>query len=348
MARKRDLKVAKARAKVRFGPEHSTINALLGQAQGTYASDLVSADAAAQSAVHFADKSRKPTAAIFDTARSQADAARSDVEAAFGRLGAAADPFRAATTRGHAAAAQRTALAGARALHELTERKLEAQAGRQYARTQASTDYRKSLGSLAERLRDLGDREGAFIVEDAAKLSESRAERKADLRKTRLGIEGSEKAASVKFGRDKELAKFKSGLTGGGGSGLGGGKPATRAERRGFQSDFAKALSYAKQYPTRAAARAELIPGGPAVTDKAGKVIAPGAPSIDDQLALSAALDMRFDGHVSRANARAMKKQAGLRVADIRGATSYSDWLRKRAPRGSSGGAGGPRGSGRL
>jgi hypothetical protein len=52
-------------------------------------------------------------------------------------------------------------------------------------------------------------------------------------------------------------------------------------------------------------------------------------PSISDQLALSVGLDMAFDKHVSRANARKMKK-IGLRVSDLPGLISYSDWARKR------------------
>jgi hypothetical protein len=109
-----DIRTAKQRATVRFSPERSTIKALIGDAQSRFGSDLTAADAGAKSAIHFADKARKPTIAIFDAARSQADAARSDVEAAFGKLGGAADPFRAATSREQAGTAQRLALARAR------------------------------------------------------------------------------------------------------------------------------------------------------------------------------------------------------------------------------------------
>jgi hypothetical protein len=37
---------------------------------------------------------------------------------------------------------------------------------------------------------------------------------------------------------------------------------------------------------------------------------------------------MAYDGHVSRANARAMRKGAGLRLRDVGGLTSYSQWLK--------------------
>jgi hypothetical protein len=336
MARRRnrnaqDIKLAQSRAKVRFGPEHSTIKAAIGQAQGTLASDLIAADAASKSAIHFAKKAKKPVAAVFNAARSEADAARSDVEAAFGKLGGAADPFRAATAREQAGAHERVALAGANALHELTQRQLEAKAGGQYAKTAAQQDYRKTISDLAGRLSDLGDREGAFITSEAGSLRESRAGRSATLRGIRLRGKQDRQQAAAKLESDKELAKYKADLKGSGPGtrGLGGNKPASRSEMRMFKSDFAKALSYAKQYGSRADARAELIPGAPAAKDKKGRLI-PATPSIDDQLALSSALDMAFDGHISRANAKALHK-AGIRVKELPGAKTYSQWNRGRS-----------------
>jgi cytidylate kinase len=45
-----------------------------------------------------------------------------------------------------------------------------------------------------------------------------------------------------------------------------------------------------------------------------------------DDLALSVALDMTYDGHVSRYNARRMK-QRGLKVGDFPRLKSYSDYF---------------------
>jgi hypothetical protein len=334
-----DIRVAKQRAKVRFGPEQSTIHALVGQAKATRDSDLSSADAAAKSAIHFANKSRKPVAKVFKVARTEADAARSDVESAFGRLGGAADPFRAATSREQAGAHERVALAGANALHELTQRKLEAQAGRQYAKTQVKAEFRKNMGDLGNRLKDLGDRSGAFIAQEAASLAEARAQRMVPTRTARLNIRahGRETAAKIradkekaatKLAADKDLAKYKAGLRPAGGGGLGGSKPASRSETRGFESDFAKALSYANKYAKkglpRSTARGELIPGVPATKNSQG------VPGISNQLALNVALDMAYRGYVTPGHARRMHK-AGLRVADIPGLRSSAKAKRQAA-----------------
>jgi hypothetical protein len=325
---RQDTKLAQQRAKVRFGPEHSTIGALIGQAQGALASDLSSADAAAKSAIHFAKKSEKPVRQVFAAARTQADAARSDVESAFGKLGGAADPFRAATAREQAGAAQRTALAGANALQELTQRKLEAKAGGQYARTAAKQEYRKTVGDLAARLSDLGDREGAFIAAEAGGLKQARAGRKATSRVKRMDIRADTRAADTAHQRELEKIRLKESLAGGGGGGsrasLGGNKPASRSELRMFKSDFAKALNQAQQASAhgvdRSEAQAKLTTG----TTGANAI-----PSIDDQLALAVGLDMAYSGRVSRGHARELKR-AGLRVKDLPGATSLTQWKRKR------------------
>jgi hypothetical protein len=332
----RDIRLARSRAKVRFGPEHSTIRAAIGQAQGEYLSDLTSADAAAKSAIHFAKKARKPVAAVFNQARSEADAARSDVESAFGRLGGAADPFRAVLAREQAGAHQRVALAGANALHELTQRQLEAKAGGQYAKTAAKQDYRKTLSDLAGRLTDLGDREGAFITSEAGSLREARAGRQATSRNARAKIRADKEAADVDYTRDVAKIKLSDSLKdkgGGGGKGLGGNKPASRSESRMFTSDFAKALDYAKQFATtydkkgrrvdRRTAHSTLVTGAPATKKTSA------TPSIDDQLALRAALDQAYSGRISRATAKRMHK-AGIRVKELPGAKTYGAYEKRR------------------
>jgi hypothetical protein len=325
-----DIRLAQARARVRFGPEHSTLNAMIGEAQDTLASDLTSADAASKSAVHFAKKAKKPVARIFNTARSEADAAHADVEAAFGRLGGAADPFRAATAREQAGAHQRVALAGANALHELTQRQLEAKAGGQYAKTAAKQDYRKTLGTLAAKLTDLGDREGAFIVAEAGGLREARAGRQATTRNTRLGIQGRKEAADTAYGRDVAKIKLRDQLSnkGGGGKGLGGNKPATHAELRGFTSNFSKAKSYAQQFANQGDPRHKAA--GDLTRGVVPTATAPvGVPSIGDQLAISAALDMAYAGHIGRTTAKRLHK-AGIRVKDLPGAVPYAAYERRR------------------
>jgi hypothetical protein len=344
MARRRnrnaqDIRLAQSRAKVRFGPEHSTIKAAAGQALSDYASDLTSADAAAKSAIHFAKKAKKPVAAVFNQARTEADNARSDVEAAFGRLGGAADPFRAATAREQAGAHERVALAGANALHELTQRQLEAKAGGQYAKTAAKQTYNKTVSDLAGRLTDLGDREGAFITSEAGSLRESRAGRqattrnarmkiKADSRNARAKIEADKQAADTDYTRDVAKIKLTDSLKNAGSKGLPKGvKPASSEKLDSFESNFAKALRYAKQYAAsgdgRSTAASLLTTGAPATKETSA------VPSIPSQLALSTALDMAYAGHVGRTTQKRMAKK-GIRLHDVPGLVSNKKYEKRR------------------
>jgi hypothetical protein len=341
-----DIRTAKQRATVRFSPERATIKALIGDAKSRFSSDLTAADAGAKSAIHFADKARKPTAAIFNTARSQADAARSDVESAFGKLGAAADPFRAATSREQTGTRQRVALARAEALNDLTSRKLEAKAGGQYAGNQARQTFRKDVGDLGTRLRDLGDRQGAFVAQEAAALADARAKQGVPVRVAKINASARTKAArataraqarrdATTFGHQKELEGIKQAgrekLASTRATAKANAKkknPASRSELRMFKTDYAKASVFARRFAAsggkvpRHVAATTLIKGRPSKTGVGG------VPAIGNQLALSVALDMAYDGHVSRANARAMRKGAGLRLRDVGGLTSYSQWLK--------------------
>jgi hypothetical protein len=333
MARRRnrnaqDIRLAQSRAKVRFGPEHSTIKAAAGQALSDYASDLTSADAAAKSAIHFAKKAKKPVAAVFNQARTEADNARSDVEAAFGRLGGAADPFRAATAREQAGAHERVALAGANALHELTQRQLEAKAGGQYAKTAAKQTYNKTVSDLAGRLTDLGDREGAFITSEAGSLRESRAGRQATTRNAKLKIRADKEAADTDYTRDVAKIKLSDSLKNAGSKGLPKGvKPASSEKLDSFESNFAKALRYAKQYAAsgdgRSTAASLLTTGAPATKETSA------VPSIPSQLALSTALDMAYAGHVGRTTQKRMAK-TGIRLHDVPGLVSNKKYEKRR------------------
>jgi hypothetical protein len=333
MARKRDRRIAQAEALVRFGPERSTLSALLGEAKSQYRQDVRSARGAAKSAIRGARAARKPLQQVYDRALSQADVARQDVETAFGQIGAGADVFRAATERETSLNRQQIADASARAQQELTDRAQEARIGRQFAVGAARSKYRADLSQLADRLRDLGDREGAFVVGRLGELGESRANRRTQLQIQREAAAEREELENIKQQDRLELERLRqSGRAGGGGGGgIGGNKPATRAELRSFRSNFAKALRYANDYEAQKYARSraadELTTGKPAA--KIDGQVYPAVPSIGDQLALNVALDMAYGGVVSRRNAQRLH-QIGIRVKDLPGAMTRAQRRRQQ------------------
>lgn len=327
MSRKKDIRTVRARARVKYGPERSTIKALVGQAETNLASDLTSADAASKSAVHFAKKARKPVENVFKEARSQADAAHSDVETAFGKIGAGADPFRAATAREQADRHEAVALAGARALNDLTQQQVAAKAGGLYARNQAFASYRKDLSDLSTRLRDLGSRQGDFAASELASLQDSRAKAKIPLKVAKINQAGQDRRSEKSLENSKELAKYKNDLKPKGSTGPGGNKPASRSESRMFLSDFATALRYAKRYA--AAQQPRHHAAGVMTTGAPPTKTTDAVPGIDDQLALSAALDMAYAGHIGRTTAKRLHK-AGFRVRDLPGAKTYGAYEKRR------------------
>jgi hypothetical protein len=328
---KKDVRTVRARARVKYGPERSTIKALVGQAETNLASDLTSADAAAKSAVHFAKKARKPVENVFKEARSQADAAHSDVETAFGKIGAGADPFRAATAREQANRHQAVALAGAKALTDLTQQQVAAKAGGLYARNQAFANYHKDLSDLSTRLRDVNSRQGDFASQELSSLQDARSKAKIPLKVAKINQAGQDRRSAKSLENSKELAKYKNDLKPKGGTGPGGTKPASRSESRMFLDNFAKARTIATKFAGggqigRHTAAVTLTKGRPG---KGGDKPVPRVPSIDDQLAISAALDMAYAGYIGRTTAQRLHA-VGLRVSDLPGAQSYSQWRKNK------------------
>ncbi len=113
--------------------------------------------------------------------------------------------------------------------------------GRIFAVGAAKDRYNSTLKQLSDRMRDLGDEQGAFVVSRIADLADKRASSGSQLAVAKQY--GANEAASGKT--QKEIAEI---YAGGGGGGVAGNKPATRSELRSFKSNFAKALRYGKDY----------------------------------------------------------------------------------------------------
>jgi hypothetical protein len=328
MAKKKKLtsnQLGKLRAKIKYAPERDTITALVQQAGTTYGSDVADSDTTAGSTIRFAKGQRKPTRKVFDQAKSDADNAATDVKVAFGNLGGAADPYRAVTAREQGGREGRLALARSDALHELTDRQLDAKAGRQFGHLLAQKTYNTSISDLATRLRSLDDKQGAFAVEQAASLDREGADRRSKTRATNRKISSDEKIAANKITSDQKIAAEKIAAAGpkkvkGLPKGV---KRASREELNTFESSFAKALSYAKQLSpdySAAAARDVLTKGSPASKDAAGNVLA-AVPSIPHRLALQAAIDIAYGTHLSGRTVKRLHSK-GIRLTDVPGLTS--------------------------
>ena len=354
----KDIEVAKARNKVRFAPEQSTITAAVNDAGKTYLSDVTSADAAKKSAIHFANKARKPVQKIFDTALSNADAAHSDVQAAFGRLGGASEPFQVATSREEAGRHERLAQAGADALYDLQQRKLEAKAGAQYAKESAKQDLHSTLSDLRGRLIDLNQREGANLTVEADARANARAGRQVTRRNSRDSARQSERNSIRSSGIDPDTGKpipgGKLDKTKNTKPGLGGAKPAKQKDLISFQSTFARALADAQNQQPEGVLKKGKKQGykyAPLSRDEMrsiltrGKTIQKGGSAndvvkaVEDPLAIELALDQIYHQRATPGHVKQLHKR-GIRASQISGLTSSAAYNKRRRSQQLGSGAG--------
>lgn len=311
---------ATAQNKAKYGGQRSDLQSLLNTAATNYQSDLVAADAASRSAAHHARAAKPEVKRVYDAARAETQTASSDIDRSVAGLSSAADPYRAIIARERGLETGRVAAAGAQALANLTDREQGAVAGKFYAQQAAKTSYRNTVSDLQQKLKDLGDREGADVAATMGDILEKSAARRATSRNIRLtaGLTAAEH-------RRQEAAKVKEKAKGGGF------KPGTHDDLRQFEGVLAQARQAINVLTTTGVPKKGDKAAKPKlhrITDR-GALAAALVEKIPDQVALSAALDMAFDKHVSPETAKRMKAQRGVRVADMPGLTSYTDWYKR-------------------
>jgi hypothetical protein len=333
-----DLSIVLANLGLKYDPQVSQINTLNRQAQGQYASDIEGAKAQAASTVNYAKAARPTTQAIYDQANAQTDAEQADVAAAFQKAGGAADVFSAATAREHAQQKARLAGASAAAQTGLTNRITGALAGRQAGYMQAQADLGKTKDTLATQLSDVLKARGNDLTAMLGSLRNQRVDRltKTRTEETKVKDTGpfagmtvgevaklspTDRAAIVdKFNADK--VKPKAGAKA---------DRRTANERQSLSDVFNEARDTAVKAATgnlgdgvkynRAQAANMLLHGTVPTTEAAAK----GKQGIKKagQLAATLALDMAYDGRISKQNARRLHK-LGYKVDDLVGARSYT------------------------
>ena len=158
MARRQDVRTARANARLQFGPQRRALDQLVQAAKSEYKTDVKIADGLAKAAVVSARKSRKPLRQIYNRAQRQANVAHGDVEAAFGRIGSGASDWQAVTAREFGLEKQRTASAAAAAQSETVEQANEARLGRLGARSAARNRYLSTLSDIRGQAQGLESR----------------------------------------------------------------------------------------------------------------------------------------------------------------------------------------------
>ena len=307
--RLRDIEAADANAELRFGPEASGIQALLGQAQEDFKTDRRVAGSTARTVIRGARRARPLLKSIYNQAAHGVKVAQDDVEAAFNQAGVTPDnAFRLVAETEGTAYRQKMAAEAAHARRQTVRDVQEAKLGKVFAMGAARDRYNQTVGSLQQRGQELLGQRQAFLTSEVARMKAERQDRN-----------NARDIALIQQNRDPRTGKPYPGSR----------EPFKRAsndDRSQMRTALARALDIARDYPKanidRAAAASELREGVRASGDD------PGFRAIGDQLAVQVALDMAYRGSISN-KTRAELLDQGFRPSELSGVRYIAD-KRKR------------------
>ena len=306
---------AALQALVRFGPEESGLAALAQQLRANYKTSVNQARATSAGIIQAVNDVRPEMTKTYDRAGLEQARAASVIAPDLANLGPVANAIRMAAHTEQAQGGRHIAEAKAAALGGLSERKVSAAQGAQFGIQNARQTFVSDMAKLLERKQGLGREKGAFTAATINALAEKEADRALTRRGQNLTAETSRRGQDITArgqditarGQDlshadrvaarREDAKTK----------RAGGKPQTPAQHGAFKDNVEAARQlireYKPDYSSRHELAGDLLNGVPSIKDpKTGKSL-PGVPKAPGgQLALSVALDLEFDRHLSRRN----------------------------------------------
>lgn len=173
------MRQASLEAKVRYGPELEGIRALVREAQGDLKRNVAAEEGAAEGIKAAAKAARPRLQGVYGDARRTYSESDQDVANTFRGLGGASDEARGVAARERSNMAKRLEESLAGADTELSQRQVDAEAGRAYAVRNHAANYAKDKAKLDDRRKSLAGEIGAFKIATARDLSE--AARKAEM-----------------------------------------------------------------------------------------------------------------------------------------------------------------------
>lgn len=345
MARRRLLSQAAAQSLVRFGPEESALTELIRQAQANYRMQVRQAAGMSRGIRAAVRQARPRTARIYDRAGlEQARAADTLVGADLAALGPVADSIKAGAALEQTAGLRNLQEARAAALADLGSRAVAAREGAAYAKRSARDELVSELSKVMGRKQALARERGAFEAATVGDLLESAADRRATRRNNRERLSQSERNSLRSSGIDPDTGRPIPGGRLDPKGPAASRKWATDDEHQQARTMIGTGFSEAKTLKRSGASRreaAELLAAGadeqPVYDRKTGRKVfnpdgtakkVPGLPKIEDPLMLRAALDMAYDGHLSRETQR-MLHDSNYRIGRLP-VLSYGAWKRRR------------------
>ena len=339
MAKKKNKKnqhyrQAELDALVRYGPELSGLLELQRQAQSNLKSGVQSARGNARGIIAAVDRARPEMAGVYDAAASTQAASSSVVTPDPAAL-AAKDPMAMALAAEAGAAQSRIGESRASALGDLTQRRVSAREGQQFAVQNARSTFADEIGQILRRKQSLNAEVGAFTASTAGELRKQAQEQQLRVDLEKMGNSQSERNSLRSAGINPDT-----------GQPIPGGKLDPKAKPKGrltplqqnaAADEIAEAATWAQKLAKGGAdfetAKRMLLEGRDPVEEKetplkdpvTGKAIInpdgtpktkvvpgrPGVPKFDSQLLLTAALEVTYFGQVSKGT-KAKLRRRGL------------------------------------
>lgn len=330
MARRRNQRLidqAALQSLVRFGPQLDALDQLTRDARSTYRGTVSAAEGSAAASTAAIKDARPGVAKIYDQAGLKQAGLNDTLMSGdlAGLSGPGTDLIKAeGATEAHLAATHMNE-AKVQALQELTNRGLQAQAGRASAVRQARATLAGDLGDIAKARLSLSGQAGAFESATLGDLLETRATRRFTASQKEKDREAAAKnnradnRTSRANTRDRIQAQKEAAAAKGNPTLPNGVKRATPGQHGTARDTVELALTQAKRLQSSGRSRSEigqlLIQGrSPQTIDdgKGGKVPVPGVSKVG-QLYASVALDILYSGRVSKKN-RKLLNARGLTV----------------------------------
>jgi hypothetical protein len=367
MARRRSRWASEAalQALVRFGPEQSGLKALEREAVSQARTTARTARGSAQTIIGEIDRARPEVKKAYDVAGLRAARAAHDIsDPVLATLGPEAGSLKAAAALEMSGLKGRLAESRAGAVTELSNRRVQATQGAQFAISNARSELAGTLEKIFARQQDLRREKGAFTAATMGELREAARDRAQQMRiaeggwkqqdrNSRRTQRNSERSSLRSAGINPDTGKpYKGGKLdpdgngrrgdqskGKGGSGGAGG--ATTEKHLEWQSAIEDISSAARRYKgklsrpqivekLKSGRPQQQIETDPDTGEKLKTpVVLPGIPQYKADLKMTAALDIALDGHLSKATQRRLHR-SGFSVEQL-GLPSYGEWRRRAA-----------------
>lgn len=351
---------ANAESLVRYGPQISALTALMRQSEDTYNQTVAGAKSTAGLIQAAVDRAQPTVGAAYDRSIGQAGQAFGVAQPALNAL-PAGSPFTAVAGLEQAGLTGRLAESRASTLSELADRRVAAQEGSQYAQQAAGRTLASDRAKIGQQATDLAGQQGAFVADTIQQNIDASDKANATAKNQQANRDQTERDSLRSSGIDPDTGQP---IPGGKlDPKTAAGKKWLSATAQGKAGDAIQgALNEAKTLKQSGAAREEaaqlLLQGSKdtsqtvyenvPVVDQFGNVVkgktkrqpklnrdgtvvtktVPGLPKVNSQLLLSAALDMAYDGHLSRRNQQLLHAR-GIQLAPL-GLVTYGQWQRQR------------------